>query len=64
MSYELQARKYYANNPRLDKAIAAGKQMDNSLKKEYGKEGSTDCHFRMNQYLKYFSYEALKALGA
>ena len=62
-NYEQLAKELYkdASTDKLHKAISAGKQMDNSLKKEYGSEGSTDCHFRIDQYLKYFSYEAIKS---
>lgn len=57
--YEELAAKLYSGDPKkLAKAIAAGKQLDNSLKKKYGPEGSTYCHFRMDQYLKYFDYES------
>ena len=61
MDFEERARICYINDEpeKLYKAISAGKQLDNSLKKEYGKEGATDCHFRMDQYIKYFSYESL-----
>lgn len=52
--YESLANKYYANDPRLRKAIAAGRAMDNALKKEYGPEGATRCHFMMDNYLAYF----------
>lgn len=62
INYEQKAKELYANSDKLNKAIAAGKQLDNCLKKEYGPEGSTDTHFRVDQYLKYFSYEATKVL--
>ena len=62
MKYQNLALQLYANadENKRNKAIAAGKQLDNSLVKEYGPEGATDCHFRVEQYLKYFSYEATK----
>jgi len=62
MKYQLQAIEFYTGHDKFNKAIAAAKQLDNSLVKKYGSEGSTDCHFRIDQYLKYFSYEALNQL--
>lgn len=61
MSYEQIACKAYANDTpeKLHKAISAGKLLDNRLKKEYQAEGSTNTHFDMASYNKYFSYEAL-----
>lgn len=60
-SYENIARIAYANDDelKLHKAISAGKAIDNSLKKEYGIGGGTKCHFMTENYLKYFTYEAL-----
>ena len=60
MKYEQLAKQLYAYSSKIDKAIAAGKQLDDSLVKEYGSEGATHCYFRIDQYLKYFSYEAIK----
>jgi hypothetical protein len=61
MKYEEQAKKAYANDPeeRANKAIAAGRAIDNALELEYTKGGTTNSHFMMSNYLKYFSYEAL-----
>lgn len=61
MSYQQKALKAYAKDTeeKRHKAVSAGKLLDNRLKKEYGKEGSTNCHFDMAAYNKYFSYEAL-----
>jgi len=60
--YQQQAIQFYTGHEKFNKAMAAAKQLDNSLIKEYGTEGSTDFHFRIDQYLKYFSYEALNQL--
>lgn len=60
ISYQQMATEVYKDSPLLSKALSAGKQLDDSLKKEYGSEGATKCHFRMDQYLKYFDYEAIK----
>jgi hypothetical protein len=59
--YKDKAIKYYTDHPKFHKAYSAATAMDNSLIKEYGKEGSTDCRFMMDNYLKYFDYESLKA---
>ena len=61
MNYEQRAMIAYANDSenKLHKAISAGKLIDNRLKKEYGTEGATDCHFDQASYEAYFSYEAL-----
>ena len=63
MSYEEQAKKAYANDDegKRNKAIAAGRAIDNALNVEYSKGGTTKSHFMMSNYLKYFSYEALGA---
>lgn len=60
MMYKETAIKYYTGHDKFHKAYAAGTAMDNSLKKEYGKEGATDCRFMMSNFLAYFSYESLK----
>jgi hypothetical protein len=61
MKWAEQAEIYYAKDPdnkRL-KAIAAGKAMDNALKLEYTKGGTTNCHFMMTNWLAYFDYDVL-----
>lgn len=60
--YKEMALKYYANSPKLDKALAAGTAMDNALIKEYGVGGGTKTHFMMDNFLKYFDYEKLASL--
>lgn len=55
LTYEEQARKYYANSPKLKKVIDAGIAMDNALKKD-------KPHFMMGNFLKYFDYEVIKNL--
>lgn len=60
--YQELAEKYYKNSPKLKKALAAGIAMDNSLKLERTKGGTTNCHFMMDNYLKYFDYEKIKQL--
>jgi len=62
MAYIDQTIKYYKGSPKLKKAIAAGTLIDNRLKLEYSNSGTTDCHFDMQNYLKYFSYEALSII--
>jgi len=59
MNYEEMARIAYANDPKLKKALAAGIAMDNAMKLDRSKGGATNCHFMMDNFLKYFSYEAL-----
>ncbi len=61
MGYEEQANKAYAKDTyeKLSKAVAAGKAIDNALKTEYSKGGITKSHFMIDNWLKYFSYEAL-----
>lgn len=57
--YKEQAEKYYSNHELYAKAMAAATALDNSLNLDYSKGGISNCHFMMNNYLKYFSYEAL-----
>lgn len=59
ISYKQQAETHYKNEPKRSKAIAAGTAMDNALRLEYTKGGHSKCHFMMDNYLKYFTYEAL-----
>lgn len=54
--YAEQAIELYPDDEvKRNKAMAAGKAMDNALKLEYTKGGSTKCHFMMSNYLKYFA---------
>jgi hypothetical protein len=59
--YEDIAKKAYDNDKPevLKKAIAAGKAIDNALKLEYTKGGTTNSHFMMQNYLAYFDYQAM-----
>jgi hypothetical protein len=57
--YKQMAIEHYANHKDFNKALAAGTAMDNALKKDYTKGGTTNCHFMMDNFLKYFSYERL-----
>lgn len=57
--YKEQAIQYYKDHKLFEKALAAGISLDNSLSLNYTKGGTSNCHFRMNTYLKYFSFEAL-----
>ena len=59
--YEEQAKIYYSNDdPKLlKKAIASGKLIDDRLILEYTKGGVTHCLFDLQNYVKYFSFEAL-----
>lgn len=68
MNWEQQAEKAYSNDTKekRKKAIAAGIAIDNALKKEYSKgnenghgAGITHSHFMTDNWVKYFSYEAL-----
>lgn len=68
MDWGKQAEIAYANDneEKRKKAMAAGRAMDNALKKEYSAgndfghgAGRTDCHFMTSNWIKYFSYEAL-----
>lgn len=55
--YKEQAIKYYKGTEKFNKAYAAGVAMDNAMK--LGDGLTTNCHFMMWNYLKYFSYEAI-----
>jgi hypothetical protein len=57
--YQQLAQTYYVNHKDYKKALAAGIAMDNALKKDYTIGGSTNTHFMMLNFLKYFSYERL-----
>jgi hypothetical protein len=59
MRYKQMAIDYYTNHKDFKKALAAGIAMDNALKKDYTTGGSTNTHFMMSNFLKYFSYEKL-----
>jgi len=59
ISYEAQAEMYYKGHKKYNKALAAGKAMDNALKMSYTKGGTTNTHFMMDNYLKYFEYSKL-----
>lgn len=62
MNYEKMARVFYIDSTKLDKAIAAGKLLDNRLSNAY-KEVISDIHFDMSAYLSYFDYEKLILLS-
>ena len=57
--YKELAIKFYTGHKDYSKALAAGVAIDNALKKEYTKGGATKCHFMMDNFLKYFSFEKL-----
>lgn len=57
--YKEMADKYYKDHKEHKKALDAGIAMDNALKLERSKGGHTNCHFMMNNFLKYFCYERL-----
>ena len=57
--YKEMAETYYSGHKEYPKAKAAGTAMDNALKKEYSKGGTTNTHFMMDNFLKYFSWERL-----
>jgi hypothetical protein len=61
--YKEQAEKYYKNHPKYKKALAAGIAMDNALNLKYTKGGTTNTHFIIQNYFKYFSYESLLRLN-
>ncbi len=62
VNYEQKAKLLYASSDKLNKAIAAGKAMDNAMKLEYTPGGATKCHFMIDNYLKYFDYDKIKNL--
>lgn len=62
-NWETKARILYKDHSLLNKAIAAGKNIDNSLKGKSLKDGKTNFRFPMDQYLAYFDYDSLKNLG-
>ncbi len=57
--YKKLAERFYKNHKEFNKAYAAGVAMDNALKLDYSKGGTTNCHFMMDNFLKYFTYERL-----
>jgi hypothetical protein len=57
--YKEMAEFYYKNHKDFKKALAAGIAMDNALKLKRSPGGVTKCHFMIENYLKYFSYEKL-----
>lgn len=57
ISYVQQANDFYAGHKNFKKALAAGTAMDNSLKIREGH--TTNTHFMMHNFLKYFSFEVL-----
>lgn len=57
--YENLAKKYYKESSFLNKAVAAGKAIDNALELKYSKGGATKTYFMMDNYLKYFTYEKI-----
>ncbi len=57
--YKELAEKYYKGKSNFRKALSAGIALDNALKLDYTKGGSTNCHFMIDNYLKYFTYEKL-----
>ena len=50
---------FYRDEDCYHKALSSAKNLENSMNVKYSKDGSTNCHFRMNEYSKYFSFEAL-----
>ena len=50
---------FYRDEDCYYKALASAKNLENSMKVKYNKDGSTNCYFRMNEYLKYFSFDTL-----
>lgn len=59
MIYKQMAETHYKGHKNYAKALAAGTAMDNALKKEYSAGGTTNTHFMMTNFLKYFCYERL-----
>ena len=61
MSWEYKAKIAYSkdSDKKKEKAIAAGRALDNALEVKYSKGGTTKSHFMLDNYLKYFSFEAL-----
>lgn len=69
MTWKQKAEKAYANDSpeKRAKAISAGTAIDNALQLDYNhgaavmEEGGTRSTFRLDQWLAWFSYEALGA---
>jgi len=61
LTWEEQAKVSYAKDSerKRNKAIAAGRAIDNALKDNRKKSGETNCYFKADVYLKYFSWDAL-----
>jgi hypothetical protein len=52
--FEDLAKELYKDSKLLKKAVDAGILIDNRLKKEYTKGGTTNCFFDVSNWLKYF----------
>lgn len=61
--WERKATIIYKGHRWEDKAVAAGRAMDNALKKEYTKGGTTNCKFLTVQWLKFFDWNVLVREG-
>ena len=58
--WEIQAELYYSGHSLYKKALSAGIAMDNALKVNYTKGGTTNSHFMNENWLKYFEYSKLE----
>jgi len=58
MRYQTLAEIFYGGTDKYNKAMSAAKLMDNRLANDYQKQTS-DIHFDMSNYLKYFDYYKL-----
>lgn len=58
--YKELANNYYKNHNLYNKALSAAIAMDNALKINNTKGGTTSTHFMITNYLAYFDYEVLK----
>ena len=61
--YKNLANKYYKKHNLYKKAMAAATALDNALDLNYTKGGTTNSHFMLDNFLKYFDYEVLKNKG-
>lgn len=53
------AERHYKDHKNYKKALAAATAMDNALTLKYTKDGHTNTHFMLDNYLKYFDYNKL-----
>ena len=57
--WEINAEIYYSEHALYKKALSAGIAMDNALRVNYTRGGTTNSHFMNDNWLKYFEYSKL-----